>query len=51
MLRKCLELLGLIDSKKEKPIWLLQTQRGTIDGAIIFRLMSEKSKKRKGLWF
>lgn len=51
MLRKCFELLGLVDPKKQKPMWLSSPGCGTLDGVVLFRLMSEKTKKKKGLLF
>ncbi len=49
MLRKCFEFLGLVESKKKKPVWISQRGCGTIDGIAIMRLLSDGQKKRKGL--
>jgi hypothetical protein len=51
MIRKCFEFLGLLESKKPKPVWIYESGCKTLDGILLLRLLSGEKKKKKGFIF
>jgi hypothetical protein len=50
MWRKCFEFLGLLETKKNKPVYIYNSGCGTIDGILIMRLLGREKIKKRGLW-